>query len=276
MPDLTDDELLSLWQRARELARRLCRRSLTRLRAGQGSFFQEDDFWQELFLEFWRLAQGWQRATPTDEAALWEAWRRRLWGGGRRVLQRAPQRLWQRPEWPVAPASLMEALDGIGDPQAESQAQRVRLPYDVTRLTPPPRAGRDPRRSEELAVGREALGRLKPAQRQLLYMASLAQMPPTEVALALGLGSAQAVNARVYRARLAVQGELQAAPVAPCRGRPLRRGRRPGQPLPCGDEAGLSQALARENTHLRSLIRAGYSLAEADRWLAAWDTWSLP
>ncbi|MBC7256041.1 MAG: hypothetical protein H5T66_08075, partial [Chloroflexi bacterium] len=82
----SEGELVALWQVAWEMARRLCAGTLARLAQGEGGFYEADDFYQDLFIEFWRLVRAWQRHGGSAEA-LWHAWRRRLWGGGRRILR---------------------------------------------------------------------------------------------------------------------------------------------------------------------------------------------
>lgn len=57
---MNGEQCLSLWPRAREMARVHCSGTLARLRNGDGGFYQADDLWQDLFLEFWALASRWQ------------------------------------------------------------------------------------------------------------------------------------------------------------------------------------------------------------------------
>lgn len=198
---LPDDDLLALWQVAWRMARRRCAATLARLGRGEGGFYGADDLQQDLFLEFWALAAEW-RASGQGRAALWAAWRRRLWGGGRRVLRRAPQRLWARPEIAFDPAAL--------DP-AEAGEPEEGLPLRGERLVQP----EDAEATRHGLAGLEALERalwaLRPVHRQVLYLAAFLEEPPAKVARLLMLEDAAAVHRRLHLARRALQRQLARA-----------------------------------------------------------------
>jgi len=199
MPNpLPDDDLLALWQVAWRMARRRCAAALARLGRGEGGFYGPDDLQQDLFLEFWALVQQW-RASGQGRDALWAAWRRRLWGGGRRVLRRAPQRLWSRPEITLDPL----ALDPAGGSEPEDG---LRIGADL--LVQP----EDAEATRHGLAGLEALERalwaLRPVHRQVLYMAAFLEAPPAEVARLLMLEDAAAVHRRLHLARRALRRQL--------------------------------------------------------------------
>ncbi len=198
----------ALWPEAKRIAARRCRNTLYRLRRGEGGFYDHDDLWQDLFLEFWALLQrpsvaalAAEGRTLADEP-LRLAWSKALWGGGMRILRRAPQRLWHRFEEAVEPVR----LDG-GDYDGDGEAERHdALPIEAL-------VGEDGARTASslarLAAIRAALWRLRPAQRQALYMAALQGLPEATVARRLGLASANAVAQRIKlgRQRLAADEE---------------------------------------------------------------------
>jgi DNA-directed RNA polymerase specialized sigma24 family protein len=188
-----EEALLALWGRARQIALRRCRRTLARLRAGAGGFYGADDLEQDLFLGFWALA----RALPEEE--LWPAWERALWGGGLRYLQRAPQRLWARAERQMPPGAL-DLDDGEPQVAALGGARRglVQEEDSWARLAA----------LAELDALEEGLWRLRPAQRQILYLAVLRGLPAAEVARRLALADGRAVHARTFRARAALRRAL--------------------------------------------------------------------
>ena len=212
---LAEQELLRLWRVAREMAYRLCGRSLARLRAGQGGFYATEDFEQDLFLEFWDLARRWwaEKDHP-DEGRLWAAWRRRLWGGGLRVLRRAPQRLWQGEEQAVDPlawalddggstgGSACQAAEAHGQLPAEARAALVQA--DAAETT---RA-----EAERLTRLEAALARLRPAQRQILYLTTLSGLSGAETARSLELADRDVVYQRVHAARAALRRALKVRP----------------------------------------------------------------
>ena len=77
------DDVLELWRAGGErIALAACRGTLRALARGRGGFYLPDDLLQDLFVDFWLLAQR----TPRD--ALWTAWRQHLRRGGSRTLRR--------------------------------------------------------------------------------------------------------------------------------------------------------------------------------------------
>lgn len=196
---MTNDELIALWQVAWEIARRLCGRTLSRLASGDGGFYGAEDFQQDLFLEFWALTRVWRRHNASPEA-LWRAWRRRLWGGGRRILRRAPQRLWHSTERTFDPSIM--ALGDFSDEEANS------IPFAVEALSQPEDAEATQTQKADLQALEEALWALRPAQRQIVYMAAMLEISPSEVARILRLGNAREVYQRLYRARRALRQRL--------------------------------------------------------------------
>jgi len=195
---LSDDELLALWQVAWRMARRRCAAALARLGRGEGGFYGADDLQQDLFLEFWALARAWH-ASGQGLADLWAAWQRRLWGGGRRVLRRSPQRLWGRPEISYDPATL--------DPAEAGEPQEGGRLWSEALVQP-----EDAEATRHSLAGLEALERalwaLRPVHRQVLYMATLLESPPAEVARLLMLDDAEAVHRRLHLARRALRRQL--------------------------------------------------------------------
>jgi len=193
---LDDDELLALWRHGRHLATRYCRGSLARLRSGAGGFYEVDDFWQDAFLAFCQVVAEWQAlGRPTDD--LWRRWGLALWGQGIHILRRAPQRLWSGVQ---STTDSGQAVDG--EPAVvQKQPQRPGQP----RLT----GSESARRSAEqnaLALDRlddleGRLWRLRPLQRQALYMAALQHMPAAKVASRLGLRDRREAYRLVENAR---------------------------------------------------------------------------
>lgn len=201
--DLEEEAVLDLWHEAWRVARRQCARALARLRRGEGGFYGAQDFQQDLFVEFWELLE--RRGVPQDgdeAAALWAAWRSVLWGGGRRILRRVPQRLWEGAEWAVDPMSLALEYD---DPQ-EAASQGVGLP-PVAREALVQAEDAEATHGRLLRVERmaAALWRLQPLQRQILYMSALRGLPAAQVARRLGLRSRNAAYQRLHRARKALR-----------------------------------------------------------------------
>ena len=179
---LTEGQLLALWEEARRKARVWCGSTLARLRRGEGGFYQEEDFWQDLFVEFWDLAEAWW-PTEDDLDELWALWRKRLWLDGWRVIRRAPQRLWRRPERAIDP----DALELERGPDDEA-AQGVRLPETaVAALLYDPDGPRALMGAGQVEAAERALWALPLGQRQALYMTVVAGMPAAEVARCLGL-----------------------------------------------------------------------------------------
>lgn len=199
---LSEREILNLWQVAWRMARRRCAATLARLARGEGGFYSADDLQQDLFLEFWALAQAWHcRGAGLGE--LWLDWRRRLWGGGRRILRRAPQRLWRGVEWAVDPLALDPAEAQGGAPAAAAASSGER-----SALVQPEDAEATRHGLSRLEALERALWALPPAQRQLIYMATLLEVPPAEVARLLALKDVQVVYRRLHLARRALRRQL--------------------------------------------------------------------
>lgn len=192
---LSERQLMALWQEARRKARVWCGSTLARLRRGEGGFYQEEDFWQDLFLEFWELAEAWWE-TEEDLEELWAWWRKRLWYDGWRVIRRAPQRLWQRAEQAVEPAALaLERPD-------EEKVEGPRLPEAaVEALRRDPEGPQALREADQVEAAARALWALPAGQRQALYMTVVAGMPAAEVAHCLGLPRREVVYQWVRTAR---------------------------------------------------------------------------
>ncbi len=195
--------LLHLWERAQRELLRCCRHTLYRLRRGDGGFYEADDFIQDWFLEFAALVR---RCHNAPECELWAAWHRMLWGGGLRVLRRAPQRLWSRREWLVEPNAL--ALADAGD--APTLADEVRLPVGaLSALTQREDAQRTQTRLNALDELEAALWALTPGQRLVLYLGALEGLPAADLARCLGLPNTNRVYARLFSARAALRRALQ-------------------------------------------------------------------
>ncbi len=199
----------ALWPEARAMALRRCRDALYRLRRGDGGFYDHDDLLQDLFLEFWALLQRPEFAGLPDEALTWAheplriAWSKALWGGGLRILRRAPQRLWRRFEQPCPPAWLD---GGAYEPQPRGQAGGTPRPPQGALVGED--GARVAERVAQLAALEAALWRLRPSQRQALYMAAVQGLPAQAVAAQLGLPSAAAVRQRLRAARRQVRAEV--------------------------------------------------------------------
>jgi len=204
--------LLALWQTARRVVLRSCASTLARLRAGEGGFYEAEDFWQDLFLAFWRLAKAWREAGPSDEADLWAAWRRALRRGGAQFLRRAPMRLWARRERPLAPQLLALEEGPQLDRRQPFAAGDPSPPLDgaaLEALTQPEDAEAGHLRRACLDDLEAALWALRPGQRQVIFMATLAELPAAEVARLLGLSEGNAVSQRLFAARAALRRLLR-------------------------------------------------------------------
>jgi len=205
-----EDLLMRAWQEARGEALKRCAGTLARLRAGDGGFYQAEDFMQDLFIEFEGLFRRWHASPEPDHAQLMADWRRLLWGGGIRVLRRVPQRLWSGAEWAIEPGRL--ALDeGALCDQGDGGATRGR-----PRL---PRSAMDELTQSEnaeaswasLTTVREleaALFALRPLQRQVIFMSVVQALPAATVADRLGLSGRNSVYQRVSAARAALRRQL--------------------------------------------------------------------
>ncbi len=198
------DELDALWPRARRYAARYCAGTLARLRQGDGGFYEADDFWQDVYLEFHALALRWQAGElgDTTREAFYDAWQRLLARGGWRIYRRAPQRLWPGAELAAAPAEL--ALDD--DDSAPDE--RTPLPSAaLAQLTAPEDGAHAAELLERLRLVEGTLWRLRPSQRQALYMTAIQQMPAARTARLLGVPNAAAVYDRIYDARKLLREE---------------------------------------------------------------------
>ncbi len=200
---LSHEELLRLWERGRRMALACCFRSLHSLRRGYGGFYEADDLWQDLFLEFWELARRWYSGpTPRCVDHLWAAWRRRLQRGGYRVLRRRPQRLWRRREKAVDPVE-MELDAYASDEQAPSTPDLTPAAREALMESADPEEAWGLRAVEE-AAGSDLLG-LSATDRQALYLTAVAGLSSMEAARCLQLVDAQDVRRRAHRARDAVR-----------------------------------------------------------------------
>mgnify|MGYP000931800815 CR=1 FL=1 len=195
---MEERELLTLWRKGLRIAQRCCAHTLARLAAGEGGFYEADDLLQDLFVEFWRVVEAWQADERADEEALWEAWRRRLWHGGARILRRAPQRLWRRSEIHFAP----DELEAAGD--AELGAARMLRTIERALVQPDeaPAACEQRGALDDVA---QALAALPAPWSRSLTMTALQGRPAGEVAAALGLPGARSVYAQVRQARARLQ-----------------------------------------------------------------------
>jgi len=204
---LADDELLALWEHGRRIALASCSGTLRALRCGRGGFYEAEDLWQDLFLDFWALVSRWQQAPPprrTDE--LWAAWRRHLWQGGRRVLRRRPQRLWRTREVAIDP-SLLELDNDPGDGREPSRA----LPANARQaLTEPPVPEEACYTRAVVEAADRRLWALSATDRQALYLTSIVGLSRNQAARCLGLANEASVQNRAHRARLALRAASEA------------------------------------------------------------------
>lgn len=206
-----DDEMLALWLRARGYVLRYCRGTLQRLREGDGGFYDADDLFQDLYLEFHALVLRWRAGeltadpvAPDDpQAALYTAWQRLLARGGWRVYRRAPQRLWAGAELALAPGEIEleddESSDHDFTPLPAALQSQLSIGEDGARSC---------ERLERIKSLERALWRLRPGQRQALYLATLEEMPAAEAARLLGMPNQASIYDRIYDARLALAGEV--------------------------------------------------------------------
>jgi len=189
--------LLSLWHDAWEMARHACTRSMARLRHGDGGFYGVDDLKQDLFCEFWRLYLQWKAeargdgVTP-DHEVLMAQWERVLERGAWRVLRRRPQRLWTRAEQPTEP----EIVERISDEAGAVDDSEAPLIADATQV-------------EQVEQLEEAMWRLRPLQRQALYLRYWRGCSSRQIAREWRLGSSHAVDQRLFRAKRSLRGYLR-------------------------------------------------------------------
>ncbi|MHB9032509.1 MAG: RNA polymerase sigma factor [Anaerolineae bacterium] len=197
------DAMEALWPRARRYAVRYCRGTLTRLRLGDGGFYEADDFMQDVYLEFHALVRRWQAGELAggEVETLYDAWQKQLARGGWRIYRRAPQRLWVGAELAVAPADL--ELDDEG--AAEESAPLS--PAALAQLTSTAGPSQVYERLERLQRVELALWRLRPGQRQALYLTALEGVPAARAAGLLGVPNAAAVYDRMYGARRTLEEE---------------------------------------------------------------------
>jgi len=191
---MDERELLTLWHEGLRIAQRCCARTLGRLRDGEGGFYEADDLLQDLFLDFWGVAQSWHAAGSGDQAALWEAWRRRLSHGGARILRRAPQRLWGGAEI-ATPPEVFAAPE-----EADERSARLLRAIEraLTQCDDAPTACEQREALDDVA---QALEGMPAARAHCLTMTALQGRPADEVAETLGLPGAHSVYAQVRQAR---------------------------------------------------------------------------
>ncbi len=214
---LSHEELLRLWETGKRVAQALCARSLQALHGGEGGFYETDDFYQDLFLEFWELARRWHAGrAPRRHDDLWAAWRERLRHGGNVILRRSPQRLWRRDE-PILDPS---AFDGATDAAAEGAPVRHGLALVAREVV---LETADPEVVLERWAGQEEaevlLSRLSTTRRQALYLTAVEGLSYLEAARCLWLQDETAVRRCIHRARVALRREREARDALPERGR---------------------------------------------------------
>lgn len=211
MVGLSESDWLRLWEQASRQAKQCCRGTLMRLRRGEGGFYQADDLMQDLFIEFTALVQCWQ-ARGESEAELWTAWRDVLWGGGWRILRRAPQRLWTGVEQAIEPARL--ALE-MGDEYAFVGVDSARLPMAGAKaLVQVEDSQATQARLGLIEALADALATLSVEQRVLLYLCVVARLSAAQAAACLGLRDAVCVHRRLYAVRRLLRQHLQSGELA--------------------------------------------------------------
>ncbi len=212
-----NDELLRLWEHARRVALRSCRQTLSLLDRGAGGFYQADDFLQDLFIEFQalatHLADEWGPLPWSSEQQdlLFAHWSRLLYMGGIRVLKRRPQRLWRGREYAVEPSWL--DLDAPPESAAPTDMEALmRLPPEARdALVQPDEAEPAQETLSRLDDLEAALWSLRPSQRQIVYLAAVANLSAAEVARSLGLQDRAVVRDALFAARQALRKCRQAA-----------------------------------------------------------------
>ncbi|MHB1355870.1 MAG: RNA polymerase sigma factor [Anaerolineae bacterium] len=206
-----DDEMLTLWRRARGYVLRYCRGTLSRLREGDGGFYDADDLLQDLYVEFHALVLRWRAGELTGDtavtddplAALFTVWQRLLARGGWRIYRRAPQRLWVGAELAMSPGEVELEDDDSADHDFTP------LPHAVqSQLAAFEDGARSCERLAHIQELEDALWRLRPGQRQALYLNTLEEMPAVEVARLLALPNPAAIYDRIYDARLLLAQEV--------------------------------------------------------------------
>lgn len=201
---ITSEE--ALWERAKTYIYRYCRWTLSRLRAGDGGFYDNDDFLQDLYLEFRSLLDEWQaacnqsgQATPApDYESLFKAWANRLARGGWRVYRRAPQRLWTGVELAID-QSVTEC-----EPNEDSESVLSRSLLD--QLTTGSDSDALPLNTEVVDEVEKRLWMLKPTSRQAVYLCLLEGVDAATVANMLQMKPANVYD-RIYNARKSLNGE---------------------------------------------------------------------
>jgi DNA-directed RNA polymerase specialized sigma24 family protein len=206
--DLEEEAILRLWDTAWQMARRRCGRTLARLRRGDGGFYGAEDFRQDLFIEFWELLE--RCGVPQDDQAqttLWETWRSILWGGGRRILRRVPQRLWAGAEWAIDPRAMTLEYD---DPRTGDDNAGAHLPASAREeLVHSEDAESTRKRLHRVEHIAHALWELQPLQRQIIYMSAMRRLPAAQVARRLRLSNRNTAYQRLHRARKALRLALR-------------------------------------------------------------------
>ena len=201
---ITSEE--ALWERAKKYIFRYCRWTLSRLRAGDGGFYDNDDFMQDLYLEFRSLLDEWQaaskepdQATPErNDEALFKAWANRLARGGWRVYRRAPQRLWAGVELAID-QSVTEC-----EPNEDSESVLSRSLLD--QLTTGSDSDALPLNTEVVDEVERRLWLLKPTSRQAVYLCLLEGVDAATVADMLQMKPSHVYD-RIYNARKILNGE---------------------------------------------------------------------
>ena len=200
---ITKEEVL--WDRAKKYIYRYCRWTLSRLRAGDGGFYDNDDFMQDLYLEFRSLFEQWNQAlaqaappaTDPDYESLFTAWANCLSRGGWRVFRKAPQRLWTGVEL-VIDQSITECERSEEDtPLSRSVLEQLTT-----------ESGSDSISFDTSAVDEvtRRLWLLKPTSRQAVYLCLLEGVDGSTVADMLHMKPANVYD-RIYLARKILNGE---------------------------------------------------------------------
>lgn len=200
-PSLAPEELEALWREAWRQARSACRNTIARLNAGHGGFYDADDFHQDLFLGFHKLALAWAACDPRPpESELWATWQRHLRHSGLRFYRRRPQRLWRGAMLPLPPEAftLETPEDHLPWLNGNAAAQFIQ----------PDEAQEALERLEERKRLFQALDHLPPPQRRLLRLVAHGWSLP-RIARKLGIAYGSPLYQRLYRARRALYQALQ-------------------------------------------------------------------
>ena len=205
MPDIITSEK-ALWERAKKYIYRYCRWTLARLRAGDGGFYDNDDFMQDLYLEFRSLFEQWKQsaaqadplAPDPDYGSLFTAWANRLARGGWCVYRRAPQRLWSGVE--------LALEQSVAECEVNEDSESLLSRSLLDQLT----TGSD---SDALQLNTEVVDEverrlwlLKPTSRQVVYLCLLEGVDAATVAEMLQMKPTHVYD-RIYNARKILNGE---------------------------------------------------------------------